>query len=126
MRGIHEKSVLQATLFGLPMLRVDLPAGRINPPVEPPVVTGTSGFVTNPGLTLGLRAADITITPVLTEHTRVLSNTSALSQTITATYLEGSDGVVLNPVEPVLPLETRNVTVAGKTLRGIGFRQRQL
>ena len=53
----------------------------------------------------------------------MLSNTSALSQTITAKYLEGSDGVVLNPVEPVLPLETRNVTVAGKTLRGIGFRR---
>ena len=29
---------------------------------------------------------------------------------------------MLNPVEPVLPLETRNVTVAGMTLRGIGFR----
>ena len=59
MRGIHEKSVLEATLFGLPMLKVDLPFGRTNPPVDPPVVPGTSGFATNPGLTLGLRAADI-------------------------------------------------------------------
>src|SRR3972149_5295775 len=25
MRGIHEKSLLEATLFGLPMLKVDLP-----------------------------------------------------------------------------------------------------
>ena len=38
MRGIHEKSLLQATLFGLPMLKVDLPTGRINPPVDPPAV----------------------------------------------------------------------------------------
>ena len=52
----------------------------------------------------------------------MLSNTSALSQTISVTYLQGSDGLAINPVEPVLPLEIRNVTVAGEALRGIGFR----
>jgi hypothetical protein len=38
LRGIDEKSLLEATLFGLPMLRVDLPFGRIDPPSDPPVV----------------------------------------------------------------------------------------
>ena len=34
LRGIHAKALLEATLYGLPMLRVDLPAGRTPPPDE--------------------------------------------------------------------------------------------
>ena len=122
LRGIDEKSVLQATLFGLPMLAVDLPAGRIDPPSDPPVISETSGFGDDPGATLGLRFADLTLTPTLTPVTRVLSNTNDLSQTIIATYLTGGDSLLLNPTEPVLPVLKRNVTVPGQSLRGVGFR----
>ncbi|MDQ4077947.1 MAG: PKD domain-containing protein, partial [Chloroflexota bacterium] len=42
---------------------------------------------------------------------------------IAATYLEGRDGVVTNPVEPALPLEVYNIGVSGTVLRGVGFRE---
>ena len=58
LRGIHEKSVLEATLFGLPMLKVNLPFGRTTPPIDPPAVASVSGYSSNPGLTLGLKSAD--------------------------------------------------------------------
>ena len=120
-KGIHEKSYLEATLFGLPMLRVDLPAGRGTPPTETSIVAGTVPFATEPGLTLDLRYADINITPTLIQQTKTLDNISEGTQ-VTATYWQGSAGVVTNPAEPVLPQEIRNVTVADRVLRGVGFR----
>ena len=122
LRGIDEKSLLEATLFGLPMLSVDLPNGRIDPPSDPPVVGAPTDYGANPGLTLGLAFADITVESDLTPVTRELSNTNNLSQTIVATYLEGGDALMLNPTEPVLPVEKLNVTVPGTVLRGVGFR----
>ena len=122
LRGIDEKSLLEATLFGLPMLSVNLPSGRIDPPSDPPVVGTPTDYGANPGLTLGLAFADISVEPDLTPVTRELSNTNNLSQTIVATYLEGGDALMLNPTEPVLPVEKLNVSVPGTVLRGLGFR----
>ncbi len=121
LRGIDQKSLLIATLFGLPMLSVDLPFGRGAPPTPPSIVDATSAFTTDPGLTLDLRFADVTITPTISLQTQIL-NTNSTSQTVTAAYLTGADGVVVYPAEPVLPLESRNVKVEGQMLRGIGFR----
>ena len=44
--------------------------------------------------------------------------------TITATYYRGGAGVVANPAEPALPLESLNVTPSDSSvvLRGVGFR----
>jgi CSLREA domain-containing protein len=122
LRGIDEKSLLQTTLFGLPMLAIDLPTGRVDPPNDPPGGGGTTPYGADPGLTLGLRYADLSVSPTLTPVTRVLSNTNDLSQTIIATYLEGGDALLLNPTEPVLPVLKRNVSVPGTMLRGVGFR----
>ncbi len=122
LRGIDEKSLLEATLFGLPMLAVDLPTGRIDPPSDPPVVGATLGYSVNPGLTLGLRFADLAVNQTLTPTTRTLVNTTALTQTVLATYLLGGDALMLNPTEPVLPVMKRNVSVPGSVLRGVGFR----
>ncbi|HKZ86912.1 MAG TPA: choice-of-anchor Q domain-containing protein [Anaerolineae bacterium] len=124
MRGIHEKSLLEATLFGLPMLKVNLPAGRGGGPTDDSIVhvTNVFTFTANPGYTLGLRFADVTISATLTLNTVPLSNTANLSQTVTAHYLSGSSGTVSNPGEPVLPLESRDVSVPGLALRGVGFR----
>ncbi len=121
MRGIHEKSLLEATLFGLPMLSVNMPAGRGDPPVDPSIVTETGGFPTNPGNALGLQAADVTIVPDLTVNNVVLTATNGVD-TVTATYLSGSDGVMVNPGESAFPVEFPNVTVPGNVLRGVGFR----
>jgi hypothetical protein len=119
LSGIDQKSVLEITLYGLPMLNVNLP-GRLSTATDTSIVNSTSGFNTNPGSTLGLSSADITVTPALTLHSQTL-NTTDSSNTISANYYSGSNGVVSNPAEPVLPLETRNVTVPDQILRGVGF-----
>jgi hypothetical protein len=119
IRGLHEKALLEATLFGLPMLSVNLPAGRLPAPTAGSVVGSTTSFTVNPGLALGLRWHDLGITPALDDHTVDLTSVGG---PVTATYYSGSDGVVTNPGEPALPLESRDVTVTGKVLRGVGFR----
>ncbi len=129
LRGIDEKSLLEATLFGLPMISVDL-TGRLTPPSDPSVIGALTNYASDPGLTLGLSFADLSINPALTPVTRTLSNTNDLSQTVVATYLQGGDALLLNPTEPVLPVMKRNVTAPqvlaelapGPALRGVGFR----
>jgi CSLREA domain-containing protein len=121
LRAIHEKALLEATLFGLPMLSVDLPQGRGPLPVDDSIVADTTRFNTDPGATLGLEFADVSLTPSLTPHSTILDIVGT-TDTVTATYLEGSNRVVTNPGEPVLPAEVRNVSVDNIVLRGVGFR----
>ena len=121
MHGIDQKAVLEATLFGLPMLSVNMPSGRITPPADSSIVSATTGFTTNPGQTLGLTYADVSVTPKLTQHNVTMTDISSGSN-LTATYYSGTNGTVSRPDEPVLPLENRNVTVPGTVLRGVGFR----
>ncbi len=123
LRPLHEKSLLEAALFGLPMLKIDMPAGRGNPPGEASVIEATTAFTSNPGQTLGLTYADLTVEPDLTLVNRQLDIVgTAVPSSVTASYFSGSDGVVVNPTEPVLPLESLNVGVADTVLRGVGFR----
>jgi len=120
IRGLHEKALLESSIFGLPMLSVDLPtAGRV-PATTPGSIASPSGFGTNPGLTLGLKSANTTISSTLTSHSVPMTNLDG--GTATATYYSGGNGVVTNPGEPAIPLETRNVTVANTVLRGVGLR----
>jgi CSLREA domain-containing protein len=125
IRGLHEKALLEATIFGLPMLRVDL-AGDYTP-LTPPAQTPTlSSFATDPGQSLGLEYGDITITSPspLNEQFKTLKNVDLESPltSVTASYLYGNQGIVTSPAEPVLPLEARDVTVDNTVLRGVGFR----
>ncbi len=122
LRGLHEKTVLQTTIFGLPMLSIDLPTGRITMSSDSSIVTSLSAFPTDPGNTLGLEYTDITIAPSFTTNTLELDDVDN-NTTVTATYLSGSNGLVTNAAEPALPLEIRNVTAPnGKVLRGFAFR----
>jgi hypothetical protein len=118
MGGIHEKSLLETTLFGLPMLSIDLPYGRTDPEPDSSIVSAISQFGTNPGAILGLGFKDITVTPTLTTETVTLNNTL----TEQAIYLTGKNGVMSNPYELVLPSEMYNVSVVDTVLRGVGFR----
>ncbi|MGK2851273.1 MAG: PxKF domain-containing protein [Candidatus Limnocylindrales bacterium] len=120
IRGLHHKALLESALFGLPMISVDMPGQRLPVPPTGSIVGSTTGFAANPGLTLGLRSADVALTPNLTQHAVPLDIVGG--GTTTATYFSGSSGVVTNPYEPAVPLESRDVTVAGKVLRGVGFR----
>jgi CSLREA domain-containing protein len=121
LRGIHEKVLLQATLFGLPMLSVDMPGARLNPASDPSIVGGLNGYAANPGATLGLQYADVRLAPSLTLKTVQLKDVQT-GLPVTATYFTGADGVASGPAEPVLPLEAYNVTAPGQVLRGVGFR----
>ena len=125
LRGIHEKALLEITLFGLPMLGVNMPFGRGSIATPTSIVGSTTGVLSDPGEFLGLEYADVTITSVLTEKQKILESVVPDGETPlpdkTFTYFEGGDGVVTRPGEPVLPLELRNVSVPNMVLRGIGF-----
>jgi choice-of-anchor C domain-containing protein len=119
IRGIHTKALLESTLYGLPMLGVNMPAGRPGPAV------GASGGAINPGppTSLGLRTAALSLAPpATTQHTQLTGDNTAIAGPLT-TWLQGPDGVVANPSEPVLPLSVVNVTPTDPTivLRGVGF-----
>src|SRR4029079_10418781 len=59
LKGVDLKSLLEPTLYGLPMTSVDLPeAGRLHPPASSSVVAPTP-VATQPGLTLGLSVSDL-------------------------------------------------------------------
>jgi len=117
LSGIDVKSLLEATLYGLPMLSVNLPAGRTAPPSAPAPLT-PQAFTTNPGSSLGLGYLDREYTPAVTPQAVALRSGA---NTVTATYLQGPDGVVTAPGEPALPLLADDVGVAGQVLRGVGF-----
>src|SRR5204863_8555344 len=116
LRGIHEKTILEAALYGLPMMKLNLPAGRGAASGDHSIVTSLNPFSANPGQALGLQSADITVTPILAPPTVGLV-IPPLNSPVTATYLSGDEGIYSNPGEPVLPLVVRNVTVAGTVLR---------
>ena len=119
IRGLHEKALLESSIFGLPMLSVNMPGTRDTSSSPGTTIGTTTAIATKPGLTLGLRYANTTVSSTLTPHTVDMSNIGGGSTT--AKYYSGSNGVVTNPDEPAIPLETRDVTVAGEVLRGVGF-----
>jgi hypothetical protein len=122
IRGIHEKALLEATVFGLPMTSVDVPGARLPAPGPGSVVGSVGSFATDPGATLGLHSFDLAVTPSLTQQTVPLTNLAGGS--LRATYYRGGAGVVTNPAEPALPLEAIDVTPpdGSLVLRGVGFR----
>ena len=121
LRPLHEKSLIQVVLYGLPMLSVDMPSGRGATGNGPSAVGSTTPFATKPGSLLGLEFADLTVSPSTTVETKTLNVIQDESE-VTTTYLVGPDGVISNPYEPVLPVDFVNVSVDGQVMRGVGFR----
>ena len=122
IRGIPQKALLETTLFGLPMLAVNMPAGRGTPPGTAPMIT-PSAFASGPAFSLGLKFYDLALALALTAHSVTLKDSSGGADVV-ASFLSGADGVATKPGEPVLPLLAANVTPTdGKlVLRGVGFR----
>jgi hypothetical protein len=122
MRGLHRKALIISTVFGLPMTSVDLPGGPIVGPGDTSIVGTPTVFAAGPGEVLGLGYADVTIAEPLQQKTVMLTQLDG-SAPLVATYYEGPNGrVITNPAEPTVPLITKNVTVSGQVLRGVGFR----
>ncbi len=121
LRGIDIKTLAIATLYGLPMMKVNMPGERLTLPSDPSIVA-TGDLTSIPGNPYGLQQAEKTITPALTTmHVNLASTTDGSLRA--ATYISGTNGIVANPAEPVLPLEQRNVSVPNTLLRGVGFRE---
>ena len=118
LSALDEKAVLQATLFGLPMLHVEVTAASPEPEtteVAPSPITAGPG-----GELGGLSADEVSVTgpsvPPVQPDQKSLNGL-----TTPATWFNGSDGLSLKPYQPVLPLESVNVTAAGTALRGALF-----
>ena len=92
--GLHQKALLEATLYGLPMLGLDLPAGR-TPAVVPSAASATP-VASGPGASLSLSARDLALTPVTTVVDRDLTDVDGTGLTH-FTYLTGADGVTTSP-----------------------------
>ncbi|MFO1395520.1 MAG: choice-of-anchor C family protein [Burkholderiales bacterium] len=125
IRGLHAKAVLEATLFGLPMMSVNMPAGRTPATGGVGVIATTPAPPATPAGALGLQTAELSVAPVLTTRTATLRNYDVVPNTTsTATWLTGPDGIVTNPAEPALPLQVVDVTpIEGSlVLRGVGLR----
>jgi hypothetical protein len=124
MRGIHEKTLLQVVLYGLPMVKVNLPGTRLTPPAPAGDISATVAVTAGPGVAQGLRTGTLAFTPALTRVDRTLDVVST-QNTIVASYFRGSDGLVALPGEPVRPLESFEVGRPEGFVRGIGFRSGQ-
>ncbi len=123
LSALDEKALLESTVFGLPMTSVDLPQGRIAPTTDSSVIGGLTGVGSGPGAALGLRFANLNVGASLSLLTKSLNNSGT---PVSSTYLTGPDGVSVKPMQPILPLESLNVTPpavpGGVVLRGVAFR----
>ncbi len=125
IRGLHEKSLLEATIFGLPMLKPDLLNKTSNPVAAGSIVSSLQSFPAtppSPGGLLGLQYTDVTVNPSFSPPITVDLKDFQGNPAGQASYLKGHDGIVTHPLEPTLPLEMPNVSVPGQVLRGVGFR----
>ncbi len=115
MTGIDQKTIIEMTLYGLPMMKVNMPGARLAVDIDIPIIGSTDPV----GGAFGLGGAPASLSPEVKPHTKSLDSNGG---TIDATYYTGADGVVANPFEPILPKEIYDVSVDGKVLRGVAFR----
>ena len=123
LTGIDQKTIVEMTLYGLPMMKVDMPGTRLPAPSGNSIVGGTT-TTSNPGANYGLSSTVVTLDPEVHTEMKSLLDLSddPPVNTITTTYLTGSDGVVANPFEPIYPKAIYNVSVNDLVLRGVAFR----
>ena len=123
LSALDEKALLEATVFGLPMLSVNLPSGRIYEAPDSTTISAINPVSGGPGSTLGLRFADTSVGGPGTSQSKQLKNPDGTTGPL-ATWYTGPNGAVdIAPIQPVLPLFDSNVSspLAGYLLRGVGF-----
>ena len=120
LTGLDRKSLIEAAMFGLPMIGLDLP-GRAAPPVTPAAVA-SSPVLTGPGSVLGLRTAPFSVSPQLTVNQKPVLNVAGAPTGSQFRWLSGTGGNQTAPALPALPLQIDDVTSgSGDVLRGVGF-----
>ena len=103
-KGMHQKALLTASVFGLPMFALNMNGTRDTTPTDGSIVDGTNDD-------LGVTSADVELDFVNDPENGPAGTT----------YYSGDDGVASNPGEPALPRFIDDVGVPGQVLRGIGF-----
>ena len=97
------------TLYGLPMMKVNMPGDRITLPVETPIVNSTSPVPTNTGATPGLQSTAVVLAPTVEEEpVAATAETAAGPEVITAKKEEPEAGAApagawLGGAGPVVP-----------------------
>ncbi len=134
LNGLEEKSLLQVTLYGLPMLGVQEPGSSGTSPVPTPTQAGlinpstSTNLVTSPspGSILQTEEYDLNLSvPALSSYTPTGAGASydqltSGSQVPTSTQL-ANGGEVADPGSPIVPVMTADVNVPNNTLTGVGF-----
>lgn len=108
-KGIDEKAMAEATLYGLPMLGYDLPGTPLPRP-------GTGGALNSTPITSDLSYADVSPSYTLHPNTRTL--TVAGGASLPATYYDIAGNIAVSPATPVLPETQNDVAIAGQAVRG--------
>jgi hypothetical protein len=119
--GIDQKSLIISTLFGLPMVGVDLPGARL--PAASSTGVTTSPIPTGPAKVLGTSSYTLNLNPSLATNSKQALdlNGNPLVPATDFFWLSGHDGVQTGPGLPALPKEIVDVTSNGEVLRGVGF-----
>jgi hypothetical protein len=125
MRGIHEKTMLELVLYGLPMVKLNLPGARIIPPAPVADIPGVLLASAGPGVGHGLSLGDLSFAPTLKRVDQTFSLVG-FTGTVQASYFVGPNGSVTIPGEPIRPRQSFDVSRPGDGfVRGIGFRDGQ-
>jgi len=119
LTGIDQKTLSEMTLYGLPMMKVDMI--RTGSQGEDSIVSTPDPV---PGANFGLSSTVVTLDPEVHTEMKSLLDLSENPpvDTVDTTYLSGDDGVVANPFEPIYPKEIYDVSATGLVLRGVAFR----
>src|SRR6185295_14137990 len=72
MRGIHEKTLLEVTLYGLPMVKFNLPGARLSRPAPGGEVGSVAAVTSGPGAGHNLKKGNLSFAPVLTRVDKTL------------------------------------------------------
>ena len=116
--GLEEKALLETTLYGLPMLGVQMPPHTAAPSSGSSSVIqlATAPVVSSgPGESLHLRSAALKVTATYSR------TGSTLTLGVQLPYYTGSQGVTSEPGSPIVPVQTENVSLPSETLRGVGL-----
>jgi hypothetical protein len=122
--GIDQKTILEATMYGLPMTGMKMAGSRTAPPAASTVLT-PQPVTSNPGATLGLLSKTVSIdTPTTSGPPVAALNLNGTPTGTSLTYLKGATGAtVTQPAVPALPEQIVPATSSGgESLRGVGFR----
>ena len=121
--GIDQKSVIQSTLYGLPMTGLNLPSGRTGNPSTPPAINPVPVTAGTPGDILGLRTALLPVGATTTPHISPVLDLNGNPTGANFSWLSGPDGTSTQPALPALPQQIVDATSSGdRSLRGVVFR----